>query len=152
MQRITITMDDDLLAGVDALMRRRGYESRSEAFRDIVRDMMSREVAAQPDSPCIATLSYVYDHATRELANRLTKTHHDHHALSTASLHVHLDHETCLEVSVLRGRAGAIREFADAVTTQRGVRHASLHIVPVQVSTDAHSHGGEIRPHEHVRA
>src|SRR5260221_6623873 len=140
MQRITITVDDDLLAAVDALMARRGYASRSEAFRDIVRDMVDREDAAAPDTPCVATLSYVFDHATRNLASRLTNTQHDHHDLSVASMHVHLDHDACLEVSVLRGASNAIRGLANALGTQRGVRHAQLHMIPVQVSPSPHLH------------
>ncbi|MFC7541900.1 nickel-responsive transcriptional regulator NikR [Siccirubricoccus deserti] len=108
MQRITITIDDDLLETVDALVARHGYASRSEAMRDLVREAAKREAAAE--TPCIATLSYVYDHAVRELPRRLAQAQHAHHDLSVASLHVHLDHDTCLEVAVLRGpraRCGA---------------------------------------------
>ncbi len=152
MQRITITIDDDLLEEVDGLMSRRGYTSRSEAFRDIVRDMVDRRTTDDPKAACIATLSYVFDHATRGLAGRLTGAHHDHHDLSVASMHVHLDHDSCLEVSVLRGASGPIKAFADALATQRGVRHAQLHLIPVQVSTTGHVHGSRSAKHAHVHA
>ena len=76
--------------------------------RDILRDMMDRQSAGDPKADCIATLSYVFDHATRDLASRLTHAHHEHHDLSVASMHVHLDHESCLEVSVLRGATGSV--------------------------------------------
>jgi len=152
MQRITITIDDDLLQAVDNLMTRRGYTSRSEAFRDIVRNMADQQSAGDPKAACIATLSYVYDHATRDLAGRLTHAHHDHHDLSVASLHVHLDHEACLEVAVLRGPSGSVTTFADALATQRGVRHAHLQLIPVQVSTAHHKHGGHAVKHTHVHA
>ena len=151
-ERITITIDDELLQAVDGLMTQRGYTSRSEAFRDIVREMMDRQQAGDPRSPCIATLSYVYDHAVRGLAGRLTHAHHDRHDISVASLHVHLDHDACLEVSVLRGPAGAVTAFADTLATQRGVRHAHLHVVPVQVSSERHRHGGETSDHTHLHA
>jgi CopG family transcriptional regulator, nickel-responsive regulator len=150
LQRITITIDDALLNAVDGLMRRRGYASRSEAFRDILRDLMDRDDAARPEAPCVGTLTYVYDHATRALSERLAHAQHDRHDLSVASLHVHLDHEACLEVAVLRGPVGAVRGFADTLTTQRGVRHASLHVVPVVESEQEHAHGGP--PHRHIRA
>ena len=150
MQRITITIDDALLAAVDGLMNRRGYTSRSEAFRDIVRDMMDQQGTADPETPCIAALSYVFDHATRGLSGRLTGSHHEHHDLSVASMHVHLDHESCLEVSVLRGTSGAIQGFANSLATQRGVRHARLHQIPVEVSTAGHTHGGRTGRHVHV--
>ena len=152
MQRITITIDDDLLQAVDGLMTRRGYSSRSEAFRDIVRDMVDRQSAADPKAACIATLSYVFDHATRDLASRLTHAQHDHHDLSVASMHVHLDHAACLEVSVLRGPSGEVTAFADTLATQRGVRHAHLHLVPIRVSTARHKHGAHATEHVHLHA
>ena len=152
MQRITITIDDDLLAAVDGWMARRGYASRSETFRDILREMLDRQSADDPNAECIATLGYVFDHATRELARRLTHAYHDHHDLSVASLHVHLDHESCLEVSVLRGAAGAVRTFADAASAQRGVRHARLHLIPVRVSAAGHQHGDRAAVHPHLHA
>ena len=152
MQRITITIDDDLLDVVDEIMTRRGYASRSEAFRDIVRDTVNRRRAEDPNAECIATLSYVFDHATRDLASRLTGAYHDHHDLSVASMHVHLDHESCLEVSVLRGPSGAVTEFANSLATQRGVRHAQLHTIPTRISTAGHKHGSRTTKHPHIHA
>jgi len=151
-QRVTITLDDDLLAAVDALASRRGYASRSEAFRDIVRDSLREERTAAADTPCVGTFSYVYDHATRELAQRLTHAQHDNHDIVVAGLHVHLDHASCLEVSILRGTLGAVRSFADGLSSQRGVRHAQLHLIPAEVSTAAHRHDGGSPAHHHVRA
>ncbi len=152
MQRITITIDDDLLATVDGLMEQRGYTSRSEAFRDILRSTMNRDATASAHTPCVATLSYVYDHETRALAQRLTHAQHDRHDLTVASLHVHLDHDACLEVTVLRGPSGDVTQFADTLTTQRGVRHASLHMVPVLVSEQRLRHGDADEPHTHLTA
>lgn len=152
MQRITITIDDDLLEAVDTMTTARGYTSRSEAFRDIVRDMVDRNRAEDPDTPCIATLTYVYDHATRDLASRVAHAHHDHHDMSVATLHVHLDHDACLETAVLRGPAGKVRAFADGLATQRGVRHTSLHLVPVTESGRGHTHDGHGHAHTHVHA
>jgi CopG family nickel-responsive transcriptional regulator len=152
MQRITITIDDELLATVDAVMERHGYASRSEAVRDMVRETASREIALADKTPCVALLGYVYDHETRALAQRLTRTLHEHHDLSVAGMHVHLDHETCLEVSVLRGAVGEVRGLADVLTAQRGVRHANLHVVPVERSTAKHNHGGREAAHTHLHA
>lgn len=129
MERVTITIEDDLLAAMDALVARRGYPSRSEAVRDIVREALSADERADTRSPCFAALSYVYDHHKRELAKRLTESQHDHHDLTVAALHVHLDHDTCLEVAVLKGRRGEVEALADSITSQRGVRHGRLHII-----------------------
>jgi CopG family nickel-responsive transcriptional regulator len=152
MQRITVTIDDDLLAGIDRLMATRGYASRSEALRDILRARLDREATASPASPCIATLSYVYDHETRALARRLIHAQHDRHDLAIASLHVHLDHDTCLEVAVLRGPTGEVTRPADMLTAQRGVRHAALHVVPVTVTEARHRHGAAATAHTHLTA
>ena len=150
MQRITITIDDDLLAVVDQLMQERGYTSRSEAIRDIVRERGSREQSQTPDQQCVATFSYVYDHATRDLARRVTQAHHDRHDLAVASLRVHLSHESCLESSVLRGNAHDIAAFADSLSSQRGVRHAQLHTIPVTLERSEHHHGHGKTSHDHL--
>jgi CopG family transcriptional regulator, nickel-responsive regulator len=150
MQRITITIDDDLLLAVDELMRRRGYASRSEAMRDIVREMVERDRLAEPDTDCIGALTFVYDHETRDLARRITTAHHERHDLSIASMHVHLNHESCLEVSVLRGALSEVQGFADTVASQRGVRSAKLHVIPARIATEEHSHGDHTHRHEHV--
>lgn len=150
MKRITITIDDDLLAAVDALVARKGYAGRSEAVRDLVRDAAKREAAA--DAPCIATLSYIFDHSVRGMAQRLATAQHAHHDLGVASLQVHLDHESRLEVAVLRGPSGAIRRYADLVTSQRGVRHHALHVVPARMEEARHDHGAGAHPHLHVHA
>ena len=152
MERITITIDEDLLQAVDGLMERRGYTSRSEAFRDIVRDMMDQRQKSDPHVPCVATLTFVYDHAVRGLSSRVTQAHHDHHDISVVSVHMHLDHDSCLEVSILKGPTGAVTGFADRLATQRGVRHAHLHLVPGQISSDRHRHGEEKSSHSHFHA
>jgi len=152
MQRISITIDDDLLDTLDALMQRRGYTSRSEAVRELVRKQASLDAYSEDARTCIAVLGYVFDHQTRALAQRQIHTFHDHHDLSIASMHVHLDHATCLEVAVLKGAAGAVRTFADTLVSQRGVRHSNLQLIPVRVSDARHDHGaGNIR-HTHMHA
>ncbi len=141
MQRISISIDDDLLETIDRLSEQRGYTSRSEALRDIVREAVAREqLAGAGTTPCFATLSYVYEHETRDLARRLTTTQHHHHDLSVATLHVHVNERDCLEVAVLKGSVEDVRSFADGVTTQRGVRLGSLNIMPVGHAAPGHVH------------
>lgn len=141
MQRITITIDDDLLETIDTLCRRHRYTSRSEALRDLVRQAEIRERARHDGrSRCFATLSYVYEHGTRELAKRLTNSQHAHHDLSVATMHVHLDREDCLEVAVLHGSVGEVQALADSITSQRGVRHGNLQILPAPHASPHHHH------------
>ena len=142
MQRITISLDDELLALVDGLCRRHGYTSRSEAVRDILRDAAAHaEETAKDATACYGVLSYVYDHETRDLARRLTESQHHDHGLSVSTLHVHIADRDCLEVAVLKGPLGDIRRLADGVITQRGVRFGALHVVP------SHAGDPELRHH-----
>jgi CopG family nickel-responsive transcriptional regulator len=142
MQRITVTVDDDLCAQFDRFMAAHGYTNRSEAFRDLLRERLERERLSAGAAPsCVACVTYVYDHEQRELARRLVSTHHSHHDLSLATLHVHLDHSTCLETTVLRGPTEQVTDFAQAVTTQRGVRHGHLWLVPAELEVEPHGHG-----------
>lgn len=152
MQRVTITIDDDLLSFVDSLTEKRGYDSRSEALRDIVREAANRETIEAGGSQAIAALTYVFDSDTRELAHRLARAQHDHHDIVAANLRIPLDHNACVDLSVLKGNADAVRRFADTVTTQRGVRHANLHIIPVKVSANRHRHDDDSQPHLHLEA
>lgn len=141
MQRITITIDDDLLETIDTISEQRGYASRSETLRDLVRDAVTREQAAVGnDTKCYATLTYVYEHETRDLSRRLTTTQHHHHDLSVSTLHVHVDGHDCLEVAVLKGTVEEVKSFADSVTTQRGVRFGNLHIIPSEHGADESGH------------
>lgn len=150
MQRVTITLDDDLMAEIDAFMSARGYGNRSEAIRDLVRAGFGElGSGGDDDRPCVAALVYVFDHERRDLARRLTNAHHDHHDLSLATTHVHLDAETCMEVALLRGAVGEVRHFADHVMAERGVRHGRLVTVPADdaggtetgLPRHDHSHG-----------
>src|SRR5690348_3474175 len=144
MQRLTITIDDDLVAEVDDFITRHGYANRSEAFRDLLRSGLERTGGdASPNRHCIATLSYVYDHAARELPKRLTNEYHAHHDLAQATLHVHIDHDSCLEVTVLKGRGSEVRSFADHVIAERGVRHGHVVMMPIEPHAHAHSHGAK---------
>ena len=133
MQRLTISIDDDLADDFEALVAARGYENRSEAFRDLVRRELGQAfIAAQPDAPCAATLTFLYDHHERTLATRLMDVLHDHHDLTVSTMHAHLSHDLCLETTILRGPADRVQHFAQAVLAQRGVRQGNLHLMPLR--------------------
>jgi len=151
MQRITVAIDDELAEAIDRVIAARGYQNRSEAIRDLARAGMAElEERSPADHEGVAALVYVYDHEGRELAKRLTRSFHDHHDLSLATMHVHLDHESCMEVAILRGVMSDIRHFAEHVISERGVRHGRLVAVPVKVEAESHAHGGRGRPHLHT--
>ncbi|MGV8920872.1 MAG: nickel-responsive transcriptional regulator NikR [Pseudomonas sp.] len=150
MQRVTITIDDDLLAIVDSMVVDRGYTSRSEAFRDLVRDSHTREPSTEASGQCVATLTYVYDHGTRDLARKITEAHHERHDLAVASMRVHLNHDSLMECSVLKGEAQDIIAFANALTNQRGVKYSHLHAIPVTREHAEHHHGDTSVAHDHL--
>ena len=150
MQRVTITLDDDLMAELDAIIAARGYQNRSEAIRDLARAGM-REAAEDFDRKrdCVAALVYTYDHAARQLSKRLTSAYHQHHEMSLASLHVHLDPDTCLEVTVLKGKAPDVQRFGERVIAERGVRHGKIVRMPVELAGPSHraSHDHQVAHH-----
>jgi CopG family nickel-responsive transcriptional regulator len=152
MQRITITLDDELVAAIDRIIAACGYQNRSEAIRDLARAGIT-QLQEQSDNPQsgVAALVYVYDHQERALAKRLTGSFHEHHDLSVATMHVHLDHDSCMEIAVLRGAMRDVRQFARHVVSERGVRHGRLVTVPVEFENQMHAHGAEPgRRHLHV--
>ena len=141
MERFTISLAENLATEFDRLIRERGYRNRSEAVRDLLRGKLDALRIQEAQAPyCVASLSYVYNHHERDLAERLTELQHQHHDLVVASTHVHLDHDNCLETAILRGKTEAVRHFADALTAERGVRHGQLNLVPVDMEGGHHHH------------
>lgn len=152
MQRVTITLDDDLMTDLDAFIETRGYANRSEAIRDLARAGLS-QVAEETakGGASVGALVYVYDHEARELPRRLIQNSHDHHDLVLATLHVHLDHENCMEIAALRGKTAAVQHFAEHVIAERGVKHGRLMLVPGKLAEERHSHGdGGAHAHAHI--
>jgi CopG family nickel-responsive transcriptional regulator len=157
MQRVTITLDDDLMDDLDRIIEARGYQNRSEAIRDLARSGLEQAAVEVAGSRhCVAALVYVYDHHARDLPKRLTQEFHDHHDLSQATLHVHLDEASCLEVTVLKGRGAEVQSSANHVIAERGVRHGHVVYVPSTESaahSQVHSHGhGHAHSHSHSHA
>lgn len=149
MRRITISVDDDLADTFDRLVAKNGYENRSEAFRDLLRDALEQERLEGGAKHCVGALSYIYNHHERQLASRLTQMQHDHHDLAISTMHAHLDHDSCIETVILRGPTAAVLAFARSVMAETGVRHGRFHPISVaaQVTSARHSH---IHLHPHA--
>ena len=124
--RIGVAIDSSLLQKFDRLIEERGYANRSEAFRDLIRDELVQKSWESPDADVVGTVTLVYDHHVRMLNEKLTDMQHDHHRNILSTLHVHLDHDNCLEVLVVRGKAGAVKKIADALISTKGVKHGRL--------------------------
>ena len=126
--RIGVAIDAGLLEKFDKLIAQRGYTNRSEAFRDLIRDELVEKAWESPESRVVGTVTLVYDHHVRLLSEKLTDIQHDFHRSILSTLHVHLDHDHCLEVLVVRGRAGDVRKVADSLISAKGVKHGRLTI------------------------
>ena len=124
--RFGVSMEKSLLATLDATVERRGYANRSEALRDLIRGEQIRESWENEKGPVVATLTLLYDHHVREVSERLVTLQHDHEDLVHSTMHIHLSHRMCLEVIVLKGKAGRIQELADRLIAARGVKHGRL--------------------------
>jgi CopG family nickel-responsive transcriptional regulator len=147
MERITMSIDAELAKAFDELIEARGYTSRSEAMRDILRhEVDAGRVRDSGHTPCVASFSYVYNHHVRELAERITSAQHAHHSLVVSTTHVHLDHEHCFENMFLKGSTGQVRTFADAIRAERGVAYGHINMISV-AANDKHS---LLAPHQHA--
>jgi CopG family nickel-responsive transcriptional regulator len=148
MKRITITLDDDLLATVDGYMEAAGATNRSE----VVRDLVARGLAssAPADAPCLAVASYVLEPDKRDLGRKVPKVRQDHHDRVAAAMSVPVDHSSSLEVTVLKGAVADVRAIANALFLERGVRHGRLSLVPLARETSTHAHG-DGKAHVHFR-
>lgn len=142
--RFGVAMDADLLARFDDHLAKRGYATRSEALRDLVRAELAAAHVADGGQTA-ATLTVVYDHHVRELTEKLTEMQHELGEKVVSTLHVHLDHDHCLEVIVMKGAAAEIQRAADRILATKGVEHGKLVITALPDAHHHHHHGHEHR-------
>lgn len=145
--RITISLENPLLEAFDAYIEQRGYATRSEAVRDLIREKLIQQGQATGTTEQVGVVSMVYDHHARNLADRLMNKQHDHHQLTVASLHVHLGPHHCLEVSVLRGPGSQLQKLADSLISTKGVLHGEIRYTGTEASLTAMAGA-----HEHLPA
>src|SRR5271165_3286252 len=126
LSRIGVSINTDLLNRFDSFISDQGYENRSEAFRDLIRDRLVSSVVIAANAFVVGTVTLIYDHHTRLLPEKLTDIQHEHHELIISTLHAHLDHESCLEVIVLRGKSKDVQKLADRLISTKGVQHGRL--------------------------
>jgi len=124
--RFGISIDQELLSRFDRMIGDKGYANRSEAIRDLIRAALVEQEWRQDDSETVGTVTLVYDHHTRDLADKLTDHQHSHHDAIVSALHVHLDAHHCLEVVVVRGASRKVKRLADELIGTKGVKHGKL--------------------------
>jgi CopG family nickel-responsive transcriptional regulator len=149
LSRFSISTEDDLLQNFDQLIARQGYGNRSEAFRDLMRDALIKSKIE--DSPqtgeVLGTLTLVYDHHASDLSDKMNDLQHRYYNLVVSVLHVHVNHDDCMEVIVLRGEIGQVRSVSESLLTLRGVKHGKLFVtLPAQQIVE------QKKPHAHKHA
>jgi CopG family nickel-responsive transcriptional regulator len=140
--RFGISMEEDLLEQFDSLIARKGYTNRSEAVRDIVRATLVEEDVQSPDAHAFGALVFVYHHHQRELEKSLSNLQHEYFENIISTSHVHVDHDHCLEVVLLKGKAQDLRSIADRLLSIKGVEHGKLTLTPTlpHIPHRKHSH------------
>jgi CopG family nickel-responsive transcriptional regulator len=123
--RFGVSLDHHLLDDFDRHISRKKYTNRSEALRDLIRDNLVGQEWDE-DKETVGTITIVYNHHVHDLTDRLTHIQHRHHRMILSSLHVHLDHDHCLEVLVVRGKGNEIRKVSDVLIGTKGVKHGKL--------------------------
>ncbi|HDY90365.1 MAG TPA: nickel-responsive transcriptional regulator NikR [bacterium] len=126
--RFGVSIGESLLEKFDTLIDEKGYTNRSEAIRDLIRDKLVESDWKDKTyaGDAIGTITIVYNHHTREIGDKLTDIAHDHHDIVISTMHVHLTHESCLEVIAVKGSGEQISQFSDKLISIRGVKHGKL--------------------------
>jgi CopG family nickel-responsive transcriptional regulator len=125
LKRFSISLEEKLLSIFDEQMKARSYNNRSEAIRDLIRKAFVKE-EWEADKQVMGVISLVYDHHQPKLQEKVTEVQHDYHHHIVSTTHVHMDHDNCLEVIVVKGKAGEVQELSDHLTSLRGVRDGNL--------------------------
>jgi CopG family nickel-responsive transcriptional regulator len=133
-ERIGVSLEKGLLLLFDKLIAKQGYQSRSEAIRDLIRRQLSAEQIGNPQAQAVAAVCIVYDHHATRMAEKLIDLQHSHILQVISSLHVHLDEDDCLEVIVLRGRVGQINRMGESILSMKGVKLGRVNLVATEQS------------------
>jgi CopG family nickel-responsive transcriptional regulator len=123
--RLSISLEKPLCEKLDKMVKTSGYGNRSEYIRDLIRDRMVSE-QWQKSEEVLGTITLIYNHHQRELSEKITDIQHNYHDQVLASTHVHLSHEICAEMIMVKGIAEDISRLADILRQQRGVLHSGL--------------------------
>ena len=138
MQRLTISIPDDIAKEFAILIKKRGYQNRSEAIRDILRKELADETLSAAKGECVAVVSYSYDHRKRTLPTRMTEQHHDQSGFVISTLHVHANPTECVEAVMMRGPIREVQRLVKSTVTEVGVEHGFAHYIPIKEIDDSY--------------
>ncbi len=124
--RFGVSIPKELLKAFDTYIEKKHYANRSEAIRDLIRQKLVEEEWKESKEEVVGVITYLYDHHKRELAEKLIDLQHDYYERIITTQHIHVDHNRCLELILVRGRANEIKELADKIQSLKGVLHLNL--------------------------
>lgn len=125
--RFGVSIDGNLLESFDRLVETRGYSTRSEALRDLIREaLVTEKIESQSDTRALGTLTIVYDHHAKDLVQEMGDIQHDYHQLVLSVMHLHVSHDDCMEVIALNGIVADIVELSNRILSLKGIKHGKL--------------------------
>ncbi len=125
--RFGISMPTEMSTKFDLLIKKKKYSNRSEAIRDLIRRFLIEDEIMY-NGEVIGVVSILYNHHQRELSEKLTAVQHEYHHLVLSAMHIHLDHDNCVEVIITRGHSQKIKNLAETLIATKGVKHGSLNL------------------------
>ena len=126
LKRFGVSIDSDLQKKFDRLIKKKGYGNRSEAIRDLIREALVSEEWETGDRDTVGVFSLVYDHHKSDLSMVINTIQHHNLDIIRSSTHVHIDHNNCLEVIILKGKSREIKKLADQLASTKGIKHGKL--------------------------
>lgn len=129
--RFGISMSQDLLEKFDRLIQKKGYTSRSEALRDLVRNALIEDMWENESGTLAGTITIIYEHDAHGITDTLTHIQHGFYHLIISTVHVHFDEKNCLEVLIVRGKAQDIKKLYEKVSSPKGVKHSRLSVTAI---------------------
>jgi len=134
--RFGVSIDEKLLTKFDEHISDKGYVNRSEAIRELIRDVLVTEQVEKPDAESFGTLTIIYNHHHSDISDKLNNLQHDYFQNIVSTTHIHLDAYNCLEVLILKGKSGHLKSLADMILSIKNVKHGKFVIASTETELD----------------
>ncbi len=129
--RFGVSVPSDLMEKFDRKIEEKMYTNRSEAIRDLIRGFLVEEKWKESDEEVYGSLTLIYDHERKGIADKLTELQHQDHTHIVSTMHIHLDKHNCMETMAIKGKPQDIRKIADKLKSTKGVKHGKLMMTSV---------------------
>lgn len=131
LKRFGVSVEEELLKKFDEILEKRGYNNRSEAIRDLIRDYIVKEKWEVKGEKIVGNISIIYEHDIYDLANKLTDIQHNYYDIIISTLHVHFDERNCLEVILVKGKVQRVKNLYNEISSLKWVKHTSISVTDI---------------------